>query len=61
LSKFWGKAYDISADPLFFSTTDFHLQENSPARGAADDGSDIGAFGYADVGAPKVPIGIIIY
>ena len=49
----------ITDNPLFVSTTDFHLQENSPARNAASDGGDMGAYEYVvsseDVTAPDEP------
>ena len=37
---------DISVDPLFvdLENGDYHLKPNSPCRGAADDGSDMGAY-----------------
>ncbi|WP_224371645.1 beta strand repeat-containing protein [Hyalangium versicolor] len=36
----------ISANPLFVSTSNFRITEYSPARQAASDGSDMGAFAY---------------
>ncbi|WP_224362153.1 right-handed parallel beta-helix repeat-containing protein [Hyalangium versicolor] len=44
----------ISAHPLFVSASDFHLTENSPARLAASDGTDIGAFTYSGVPTPAL-------
>ncbi len=35
-----GKTGNVSGSPLFDET--FHLQEGSPGKGAADDGTDIG-------------------
>ena len=37
---------DLQVDPIFCSSVDFHIQETSPARGAASDGGDIGAYEY---------------
>ncbi|WP_224244180.1 beta strand repeat-containing protein [Hyalangium gracile] len=37
----------ISANPLFVSSTNFRITEYSPARLAASDGTDMGAFAYA--------------
>lgn len=48
------------ADPLLIdpANADFHLAFNSPARGAASDGSDIGAFPFSSNHAPVLtPIG----
>jgi hypothetical protein len=36
----------ISSNPLFFSTADFHLQSNSPARKADSSGNEQGALPY---------------
>lgn len=35
---------DSDGDPLFISSSNFGLKANSPARGAASDGGDIGAY-----------------
>lgn len=35
---------NIVADPLFISSTDYHLQDGSPAIGTASDGGNIGAY-----------------
>jgi len=40
----------FSSNPLFVGATDYHLQSTSPARGAASDATDIGAYPYS-VGA----------
>ena len=45
----------ITDNPLFVSTTDYHLSQNSPARGAASDGGDMGAYEYEDTSAPAAP------
>ncbi|MET0404765.1 MAG: right-handed parallel beta-helix repeat-containing protein [Cystobacter sp.] len=34
----------FSRDPLYVSATDFHLQTDSPCRGAGSHGTDLGAF-----------------
>ncbi|RKH26972.1 right-handed parallel beta-helix repeat-containing protein [Corallococcus praedator] len=44
----------ISANPLFVSASDFHPTENSPARLAASDGTDMGAFAYAGAPTPSL-------
>ena len=39
---------NFDADPLFWNAqgNNYHLRVNSPAIGAADDGSDVGAFQF---------------
>lgn len=37
-------ANNLFVNPLFVSTTDFHLQTSSPLRGKGSDGKDIGAY-----------------
>lgn len=46
----------ISANPLFVSTTDYSLQQTSPCRNLASDGTDLGAFPYA----PPVPARVVV-
>ena len=36
---------NIDADPIFCNTSTYELAENSPAVGAAEDGSDMGHAG----------------
>jgi len=49
----------VSGNPLFVSTSDFHLTENSPARMVASDGTDLGAFPYK--GDPTPTLQGILY
>jgi len=55
-----GERNAISEDPRFVDFTpgreDFHLQYDSPARGAADNGWDLGAFPRA--GRPAQPVDV---
>jgi hypothetical protein len=46
----------ISANPLFVSPTNFTLQETSPCRNIASDGTDLGAFPYAPVSVAYVVV-----
>lgn len=41
----------IGTDPQFVSPSDYHLTENSPARGAGKNNADLGAFAYESTGA----------
>jgi hypothetical protein len=45
---------EIHVDPLFedFNTNDFDLTENSPCRGAGENGKDMGAKPYPTAVAP---------
>lgn len=36
---------NISADPKFVSSSDFHLQATSPSKGTGEGGADMGAYG----------------
>ena len=50
---------DISVDPLFvdYDNEDYQLQPGSPCRGAADDGSDMGA--YSSQGSVQISLTIL--
>lgn len=61
----WGHALDdltnvtagsgyVNANPLFVSDTDFTLTANSPARRAASDVTDLGAFPFASDPTPQL-------
>ena len=44
-SAYYDAVNSILTDPLFVSSTDFHLQTSSPALTASDTGGQIGAYG----------------
>ncbi|WP_224367308.1 beta strand repeat-containing protein [Hyalangium versicolor] len=46
----------ISANPVFVSSTNFNLQESSPCRNIASDGTDLGAFPYTPVRVAYVTV-----
>ncbi|OJT22920.1 hypothetical protein BO221_18645 [Archangium sp. Cb G35] len=46
----------FSANPLFVSTIDFHLQASSPCRRVSSEGTDIGALPYDDKVVASVEI-----
>jgi hypothetical protein len=50
---------DVNMDPLFASLDTLQLSANSPARDAADDGSDVGAFEYVGVQNPTPIYGLV--
>ncbi|XXF79847.1 MYXO-CTERM sorting domain-containing protein [Myxococcaceae bacterium GXIMD 01537] len=46
----------LSVNPLFVSSTNYTLQETSPCRNVASDGTDMGAFPYV----PPVPSRVVV-
>lgn len=44
-----GDAGGLSSNPQFVSNSNFRLQASSPAKGAGDNGLDLGAFAHYDV------------
>ncbi|MEZ5303595.1 MAG: lamin tail domain-containing protein, partial [Verrucomicrobiales bacterium] len=57
LDEAWPGAGNQTGDPLFVSAgaRDFHLAEGSPAIGAGDDASDLGALPYVEGGGGSAP------